>query len=180
MPFWSKVKTWPAASWAWIGANNDPLKLLFGIIAAGYVLFQYQDGLTGERIKRALGFQSRYTRDDMLKARVELNSFRLQEDTKKTIQDAIRVGGSPNDTLATLIREKPELTRHVLLLADFYSQVTTCVDRGLCHLDTSCASFYDHIRSVRDRYFSAFQSWQKDAGENFIDNSFNYFKKNCK
>jgi hypothetical protein len=168
--------------WTWLGANAESLKLIFAIIAGGYVLFQYQSNLTDESIRRTLEFQSRYGKDDVGKARIELKNFWLLDpDRKKRIEeDAEKSKAQPGAKIAEAVLKEKALAQYVWILADFFEQVTTCTQRGLCHRKTACAAFRSEVIAVRNTYFDLFKLWETAWGEDFIEKSYSFFDNKCK
>ena len=171
-----------ARCWRRLGKNAETLKLIFAIIAGGYVLFQYHSNVSDEKIKKTLEFQSRYGKDDVGKARIELkNYWLLDPDRKKRIEeDAAKSKVQPGLRIAQAVLKEKELARSVWILADFFEQVTTCVRGGLCDQDTACASFKSDVIAVRNTYYHLFKLWKAAWGEDLIEKSYDFFYNNCK
>ena len=61
------------SSWTWLGTNKEQLAILFTVIAAGYVLYEYRASQVDADIKRTMDFQSRYSEKESPTARTALD-----------------------------------------------------------------------------------------------------------
>src|SRR5215471_1065714 len=77
-----------ARAWEWAGANKEQVTLLFAIIAGIYVLIEYRRNENDASIKRTMEFQARYTQSEILAARLKLDTFWLDPESKKHLAAA--------------------------------------------------------------------------------------------
>jgi len=160
--------------WFWLHENEKQLKLMFTLAAGFYVVIAYGLNQRDADIKRTLDYQTRYSEGEFQKAHLELNMLLLNPANK----DAIDKASIPDAKIKELV-EANGYQRDVLILADLFAEVTTCVRRNLCHQQTACAIFRDRIFAHRNNYHALFESWQNMWGQNFIEDSFNRFGKWC-
>ncbi len=162
------------AIWNWVGAHHDQVKIVFAVCAALFILWEYHDKQIEERVSKTYDFQARLASGDLQKARLDLNFLLIGN--WPTIKAA---GPGGSDLIAEMVR-KAQLERNVLLLADFYTQAATCARLNLCELGVACAAFKTPVVAFRHNFFSLFEEWKKDWGEDFAAESFDYFTSNCK
>jgi hypothetical protein len=161
------------ALWTWLGTDHDQVKILFAVIAALFILWEYHDKQVENRVSKTYDFQTRLASDESQKARLDLN-FLLINNTP-----AIKAAGTgASDLIADLVR-KANLEREVLLLVDFYTQAATCAKLNLCELDVACEAFRAPVVAFRNNFYSLFEQWKKDWGDDFISEPYQYFTSNC-
>ena len=161
-------------AWFWIHENDRQLKLIFGLVTVLSILLGYCSNQHEANIKRTLDFQAKYSEGELLKAHLELDALLLDRADKTAIDEA----PDPPRKIMELVQAKG-YERDVLILADFFSQVATCVRGGLCDLPTACAVFSDSVIRHRNNYFRLFELWQNLWGQNFIEAPYEYFRKRC-
>jgi hypothetical protein len=182
MSCWQRIASSPArfwrwlvVAWQWAGKNKEQLTILFAAIAGIYVLIEYRRNETDAKIKRTMEFQARYAQSEILAARLRLETFWLDPDSKKHL--AAAPGTAPEKITQVVLDHK--LAGNVFLLADFMGQLTTCLKNDLCDLATACSAFRNHVVAVRNTYFDLFTRWEKDWGENLIKEQHQYFTTKC-
>src|SRR6516165_5196033 len=116
-------------------------------------------------------FQTRFGQTDILNSRMKLESYWLSSESQDDLSQAIGTAGEK----ITEVVFKRKLDGSVFILADFFSQVTTCVKSELCHLRTTCAVFRNHVVALRNTYFDIFKKWEKRWGENLGEGPYQYF-----
>lgn len=161
--------------WQWLGSNHEPVKIAFAVVAGLYVLVQYQLAQTDATIARTMELQARYGQGDILAARVKLESYWLNPESEADLAKTI---GTKNEKITTVILGR-KLDGSVFVLVDFFSQVVTCLQSGLCHTRTACTVFKRDVDGLRNTYFDLFQRWEKRWGENLAETAFQYFGKAC-
>jgi hypothetical protein len=119
-------------------------------------------------------FQSRYSKDDLLKAHLELDSMMLNPETQKALTAATK----PSQVITGLIKTN-KYERDVLILADFFGQLATCVQKDVCNMETACAVFKDRVDAHWHNYYDLFQEW-KPLGDRLMEPTANYFDETCK
>jgi effector-binding domain-containing protein len=162
--------------WKWLGENHEQVTIFFALVAGAYVLIEYQSKEHEETVKRSLEFQARYGQKEILAARIKLDGYLLSEQYKQDI--AAAAAKDANGKMTEVIRKRG-LDSNVYILADFFDQVTTCVEKDLCDKKTACAIFKGPIVGLRNNYHGLFEDWKKTWGENFAAKSSGYFEKNC-
>ena len=162
--------------WKWLGENHEQVTMLFALIAGAYVLVEYQLKEHEETVKRSLEFQARYGQKEILTARIKLDGYLLSEQYKQDI--AAATTKDANGKITEVIRKRG-LESNVFILADFFDQVTTCVEKDLCDKKTACAIFKGPVLGLRNNYYGLFEDWKKTWGENFAAKSHQYFDKKC-
>jgi len=161
------------ALWTWLGTDHDQVKILFAVIAALYILWEYHDKQVEYRVSKTYDFQVRLASNELQKARLDLNLLLI---SNKPAIDAAGSGGS--DLIASLVHSN-QMERNVLLLADFYSQVADCSKLNLCELDVACQAFREPVIAFRNNFYPLFDKWKKDWGNDFIAEPFEYFRTSC-
>lgn len=164
------------SGWTWLAGNKEQLAIVFTVIAAGYVLYEYRGSQIDADVKRTLDFQSRYSEKELLSARTALDDVLFDPDLDKKLK---ATGLKGNAAITKLIADS-KLTSNVRLLADFYGQVATCMKNSLCDRETACSAFQKGAAELRDDYYGLFKSWEKVWGENLIEPTYNYFQGACK
>jgi hypothetical protein len=161
--------------WNWIGANHEQITLVFAVVAGVYVLIEYKRSEIDADTKRVMDFQARYGQREILAARRKLDSFWLNPDS-----DAERAAepGSPAEQIRAVVL-KHKLDGEVFVVADFFDQITTCMQTDLCHLKTACAIFKPEVDGLHNTYFDLFKKWEQRWGENRMEMNFKYFAANC-
>jgi hypothetical protein len=159
--------------WTRLGTDHDQVKILFAVIAALFILWEYHDKQVENRISKTYDFQTRLGSDELQKARLDLNILLIHN--KPAIKAA---GTSANDLIADLVR-KAQLERNALLLVDFYTEAATCAKLNLCELDVACEAFRAPVDAFRNNFYSLFEQWKKDWGDDFISEPYEYFTSNC-
>jgi hypothetical protein len=157
-----------------MGADAEQIKLIFAVVAAGYVLFEYQSSLRETAVKQTMEFQTRYAEDEVSKAHLDLDSMLLNFDTQKLLLAA----PSPSETITELVI-KNKFEGHVIILADFFGQLATCVQSGVCDLETACAVFKSRVAAHWNNYHNLFQRWGP-WGQILMKPTFEFFDKRCK
>jgi hypothetical protein len=161
--------------WAWLASSKEQLTIVFTIIAAGYVLYEYHGSQVDANVKRTLDFQARYSEKELLSARVGLDNVLFDPELDNKMK---ATGLTGNDAVSKLIVDL-KLEPNIRLLADFYGQVAICMKNSLCDRDTACAVFWKGTKELRDNYYGLFQSWEKVWNENLIEPTFKYFGSEC-
>jgi len=118
-------------------------------------------------------FHARYSKDEVLKAHLDLDGLLLDPETQKLLAAAPK----PSEKITELIQAK-KFERNVLILADFFGQLTTCVQSGVCHLEAACAVFKDRVIAHWHNYYDLFQRWGT-WGQNLMKPTFEFFNTKC-
>lgn len=161
--------------WAWMGTQAEAIKLVFAVIAAAYILFEYQSNLTDNAIKQTMAFQARYSERDLLKAHLDLDSMLLNPETQKKLTAAAK----PSEEIANLVYSN-NYERDVLILAHFFGQLATCAQNSICHVETTCAVFKSRVIALWNNYHNLFLERWGRWGENLIKPTFDYFSTTCR
>ena len=169
------VWRWLKGRWDWSAKNKEQLTILFTIIAAFYVWFEYTGNQIDAKIKRTMDFQARYSEKELLSARTALDNLLFDPNLNKILAGT---GLKGNDAISAVVIDR-KLDPHVRLLADFYGQVATCMKHSLCDADTACATFRLGAKELRDNYYGLFERWQKDWNTNLMEPTYLYFEAEC-
>src|SRR5947209_1119550 len=161
-------------SWNWTGANAEQIKIAFAVVAAMFVLQQYLVSVSDAAIKRTLEFQSRYSTGDVAAAHLDLDLLLLSPANKKMLDQAV----DPSSKITEFVQAN-KLERSVLVMTDFYSQLTTCVQQGICQLETACAVFKSRVYAHRNNFYDLVEIWDKEWGTKLMEPNFVYFRDNC-
>lgn len=160
--------------WEKIGTNTEQIKIVFTVIAAIYVLVQYQSSLSEAAVKQTMSFQARHSEGDLLKAHLDLDSMLLNPDNQKLLAASKK----PSEEIDKLVKTN-KYERDVITLADFYGQLATCVQSGVCKAETACAVFKSRIVALWNDYYDLFVKDWGTWGQNLMKPTFDYFSKNC-
>lgn len=159
--------------WDWTKANSEAIKIVFTLIAAAFVVWQYFETKNQERIKQTMTFQERFGTGTIQQAYRDLSVLLL--DNKQKLNAA---GANANKEITALI-EQNKYENKIVLLANFYSQVTTCVENNVCNRRVACSIFKAPITELRNNFYDLFSAWEKQWGQNFIAGPYEYFKDHC-
>jgi hypothetical protein len=171
----SGVRSGIESGWTWLGANKEQLAIVFTVIAAGYVLYEYHASQVDADVKRTMDFQSRYSEKELLTARTALDDVLFDPEFE---QKKAATGLKGNDAISKMITDL-KLASNVRLLADFYGQVATCMKNELCDRQTACAAFQKGAAELRDNYYGLFVRWEHNWNENLIEPTYKYFGTAC-
>ena len=166
---------WHKLKWKWLGDNKDQLTILFAVIAAGYVLYEYRGNQDASRIARTMEFATRYSEKELLGARIALDNVLFDEGFDKK---RAATGLKGNDAISKIITDM-KLDSNVRLLADFFGQVATCMKNSLCDIGTTCAAFRQGTKELRNNYYGLFARWEKAWNTNLIEPTYQYFEMVC-
>jgi hypothetical protein len=166
---------WWKDRWTWLGDSKEQLTVVFTIIAACYVLYEYHASQTDANIKRTMDFQARYSEKELLRARVALDNVFFDKNFEKMRADT---GLKGNDAVSAIITDL-KLDSNVRLLADFYGQIATCMKNSLCDVDTACSAFHQGAKELRNNFYGLFKEWQKKWRTNLMEPTYEYFEGEC-
>src|ERR1700722_2199650 len=88
--------------WAWLASNKEQLTIVFTIIAAGYVLYEYHGSQVDANVKRTLDFQARYSEKELLSARVGLDNVLFDPELDNKMK---ATGLAGNDAVSKIIMD---------------------------------------------------------------------------
>jgi hypothetical protein len=167
--------TWIKAAWTWLGANHEQVTIAFAVCAGLYVLFEYQSNSKDTDVKRTLELQARFGQKELIEARYKLENYWLSPQSKADLDLA---PGSKNQKITKVILDH-NLDGNVFLVADFLSQVATCVKKEICDVKTACATFKKNVVEMRNTYYDLFKRWEERWGENIGEASYKVFNESC-
>jgi hypothetical protein len=149
--------------WKWIGANDKQLRAVFTVVAAVYVVWQYQTNVRNQRIAQASDyFVLKDRRDQVLEAQYKLEKFlhgkayqdfsaamqKVPEDLKEA---SYKVG------LPKLVDDSNE-DKDVYTIIRFYGDLDLCVKASNCDPNTVCRYFFQDMQDFRENYRPLFDS----------------------
>jgi hypothetical protein len=159
--------------WNWLGSDHEQIKMFFTLIAALFILWQYSKTQDEGRTKQTMEFQARFAQGEIRKAYLDLNLLLID---KKSELDA--AGTAASKKITELVKAR-NFEAQVMLLADFFGQVTTCVENNVCNKKVACSLFAGPAIALRNNFFDLFATWRQQWGEDFIAPSYDYFTKQC-
>jgi hypothetical protein len=142
--------------WDWIGVNDKQLKLIFTIVGAVYVLWQYHISVRNQRITQASDYFILNNRAAVLDAQYKLEKF-LQSKAYRDFSAAVKQ--KPEDLreaeykegLPALINELNE-DKDIYTITRFYGDLDLCVKASNCDLNTICKYFFQDMQDFRENY----------------------------
>lgn len=155
--------------WSVIKEYAEVIKIGFSLIAGAYVFYEYNSKQHDERIKRALDFQARWADGDVQTSRTKLDLAMFAQGKDAT---------SSYDKIAVIVKDN-KLQEQVLVVADYFGQLTTCLEKGLCDQETTCALFSNEVRGFSSTYRRIFKDWEEVWGRNVMAHPAATFKAQC-
>ncbi len=156
--------------WKWIGKNEKQIKIVFTLIAAFYIIFEYQTKLQQDRIAHSMNYVHRYTSVPVLEVKERLDSFWLSDQiqgvSRKLISEADpSVRFKQYSTVISQLLRTSGRDHDVYRILQFYRNVGLCVSAGRCDYKTVCDYFFTDMRSFQSNYRPLFDEWTQTLGE---------------
>lgn len=156
--------------WKWVGENEKQIKIVFTLIAAIYVVFEYQVKVKQDHIANTIDYVHRYADGKILESRERLDVFwlsnrvikvnrKLQAETNSTIRIK-----RYHEIIPHLLRTSGR-SRDVYKILQFYRDVGLCVHTGRCDRETACNYFFTDMQSFRENYRALLDGWTQSIGE---------------
>lgn len=133
--------------WKWVGKNEKQIKIIFTLIAAAYIVFEYQVKVKQDHIANSIDYVHSYAEGKILDSRERLDAFWL---SNRVIEVNRKLQDEPNSTIR--IKRYHEIIPHLLRtsgqsrdvykILQFYRDVGLCVNAGLCDRETVCNYFW--------------------------------------
>jgi hypothetical protein len=156
--------------WKWVGENEKQIKIVFTLIAAAYVVFEYQVKIKQDHIANSLEYVRRYADGKIFNSRERLDAFWL---SKLVMEENQKLQAEPNTTIR--IKRYHEIIPHLLRtsgqshdvykILQFYRDVGLCVHARRCDRETVCNYFFTDMQSFRENYRALLEGWTQSIGE---------------
>lgn len=158
-----------SAIWSWIGKNEKQIKILFTLVAALYIVWEYRQTVYRSRVERAIGYVRDYDEGKVLETRERISDFWLSKEMTDFLREQRALPGEERATryeneLPKLIETSGRLNDAYNLL-NFYRDLSLCVQVSDCDRNTVCSYFFEDVQSFRENYRPLLPRWSRDFGE---------------
>jgi hypothetical protein len=82
-----EIFRWMGNKWKWVGKNDGQIKIIFALVAACYVIFEYRQTIRQAKVATALKYIDRYEEGATAQIRDHLTAFWISEPAKQFLQD---------------------------------------------------------------------------------------------
>lgn len=158
--------------------------VILAVIAASFVLIEYEYGQQDKRLARTLAYIERIesgpTHDSRqwldlhwVQNRELIASIREANTRKDGRDDALRFLGTYRQSFDEADDGLQSNIKHVMRLSYFYSDLSKCVELELCDASTACNMFADDIGEFYVLHADFIQRW----GEVSFDRNFQTIKR---
>lgn len=162
--------------WSWFGRNEVQIKIIFAIVAAMYVVFEYRMNVWDDKISRTLDYIKQYNSGEILEASVSLNSFWISDEATNFFTNVTPENYTRE--IIMLIIEK-QWYDEIYKLHNFYSDLSMCANNSICDVDTACEFFFDDIQSFRETYRVFLEDVSGKWGEDISSEVQTFVKTRC-
>jgi hypothetical protein len=155
--------------WGWIGRNEKQIKILFTLIAALYIVWEYRQAVYHSRVERAISYVHDYDQGKILEIREHLSDFWLSKPMTNFLQQQRGLDGDKrvkryDEELPSLVQSSGSLNDAYNLL-NFYRDLSLCVKVSDCDRDTVCNYFFEDVQGFRENYRPLLPEWSQNFGE---------------
>jgi hypothetical protein len=156
--------------WKWIGTNEKQIKIVFAIIAAMYIGFEYRAKVKQDKIARAISYVEKHEQEKILEAREHLRGFWLTgpvKELRERLKSSIPPEKRPEQyhkEMVALLHSSGRIAE-VNSLLSFYGSVALCVNISHCDDKTVCRYFFDEIQRFRENYRALLDQWADELGD---------------
>ena len=147
--------------WSWIKRNDAQLKIVFAVVAALYVLFEYRGKLEADRLQRSLDYISRYDQGNLFEANRKLSKFWLSSEVAEWEMNVEK--DHYHEELAVLLQGH-SLVDEAYELLMFYRNASICARTTLCKGETICRFFFSDVQDFRETYRGLLVTWRQTWG----------------
>ena len=148
--------------WSWIGVNDVQIKLVFALIGAAYVIFQYNAHVINTRVERAVTHWKEAHKGEFYEIANALNQFYTSDKYKKWSKTTTHETYH-QDLIEELAAQS--LNNNVYSLLGVYGGIAICAKSNLCDGETSCALFFEEIQGFRENYRGHLITWEENLGD---------------
>ncbi len=145
-------------------------KILFAVIAALYVAFEYRLNIHEAKVSQAVKYIERHDQGEIFKANRVLQDFWISENVSEW-SSRLQSIDSSEERVKRYIKELPDMidevgaTTYVYQLLNYYRNVGLCVKTSHCHPETVCSYLFDDIQAYRENYRSLLEDWKENLGD---------------
>jgi hypothetical protein len=162
--------------WKWIGENEKQIKILFTLIGALYVIWEYRSSLKQTRILAAMDFVEQYSKPPVYDDKKKLALFWMSDkginfvnEQKKLTSKERKEAYSKN--LLVLLKNNSANNNEQLInelaidgVFNFYKDVSYCLKTNKCDRDTICQYFFSAIKGFEHTYRPVLEKLSTDYG----------------
>lgn len=154
--------------WNWLGDSEKQIKLIFTVLAAIYIYFEYNDKRQQDRIGNSMDYIRRYTdeKGSIYPAREHLFNFWIDRKNVNVIKK-LKIKSSPKIYDETIPKMLKSLNLHldVYKILIFYRDINICVQANRCDQKVICSYFFKEIQDFRENYRAILSEWTQTIGE---------------
>jgi hypothetical protein len=154
--------------WGWLGGNKDQLTILFGIVA----------GVTALVLKYIERFQD----SRVSSARSKIAEALLDAEKRADFDNAYVAAMTSKDKDAKALQTfmlKHDLNGQLVVLAEHYMNLSTCVEAKICDRELACKSFKSDIEATYLTFQPLFTGpWKSSMGRDYMEKP-RQFAKAC-
>jgi hypothetical protein len=163
--------------WAWLGKNEAQIKIVFALVAAAYVIFEYNAHVESTRVERSVAAWKEVRQGGFYKSASALNQFYTSNDYKQWLKTT-----TPETYHHRLIEELEvrSLSNDIYALRGLYGGVAICAKSNLCDKGTTCTLFFDEIQAFRETYRQHLKMWEETLGDHSASDIEEFALKLCK
>lgn len=151
--------------WKWLGDNKDQVQIILLIGAAMLTFTEYRSSLKSEKIERTLELVTRYSENQIYRARIDLLVHWQQKQNIEELKAHVK-NGDFNEFIVSLV-EKKMWHEKILILQSFYHNIIVCVDGEICNAEKACEYFGGDVRSFANTYYGYLVLWGGRWNEDF-------------
>lgn len=161
MTFLRKIWPFTRKIWPFLRQNDGPIKLVFGVIAAGYVLAQYLDHNQEMKLTRSLDYITISIEPHVLKDRVSTGLLTSTDGPVAPLVNNPKIY-APNadcgqlskceikpeirDEIDKVIDKQGVLKYQIRDLLNVYYNMATCATSDLCNERVLCRAFFSEVQ----------------------------------
>ncbi len=135
------------------------VKLVFAVIAALWVLFEYRAKQEEGRVAQTLEHVKRWNTEEIAQADRKINDFIIDPVNKPKL-DAAKGNKQALDDFMT-DAAKAKLSTEVWKIYNFYNNVAVCVDAELCEAVSACRYFGSQMKIFLENFGAYFEEFRK-------------------
>ncbi len=163
--------------WSWSGRNHEQVKIVFAIIAAAYVIFEYRAGVSSDQVERSLTYAEIHATGEIAESSMRLYGFWFSEEADSFFED---VNSNNYDQKLVELIYANDLTRDVYDIQRFYNQLALCANGDLCDSETSCDYFFDTVQAFRETYRPYLRRISTRYNEDILESITKFVEVSCR
>lgn len=140
---------WMVWAWRWLDTNHEPVKIVFAVVAATFVVGEYAGRMNESATAKTLEYVKRFNESEVAAARKKLDAFWDQQSSELWSKKLNKTNYYA--VVPQLIRESG-LISEVRTLGNFYREVGLCVQGKICSAPKACHFFFSDVQGFMHNY----------------------------